>query len=69
MAKMTSVCAKTLAWIFSVVYFFILCVPLAAFVYTLITIIFFANDIFKLLKKPQNAKTKFKPELTERICK
>lgn len=67
MSKMISVCAKFLAWVFSIVYFFILCVPLAAFVYTLIIIIFFANDIIKFLKKPQNAKTKFKPELTERL--
>lgn len=59
--------AKTLAWLVSFGYFFVVAVPVALIVYSLVTIIFFFHDIFKFLKTIKNAKAKFEPKPIERL--
>ena len=49
--KSKNIKISLIAWILSMLYMILVCIPLAIFIYTIINLIFVIRDIIKLIKK------------------
>ena len=64
--KSKNIKISLIAWILSMLYMILVCIPLAIFIYTIINLIFVIRDITKLINKTiKHAKAKLKPEPAE----
>ena len=64
--KSTNIKISLIAWILSMLYMILVCIPLAIFIYTIINLIFVIRDITKLINKTiKHAKAKFEPKSTQ----
>jgi len=58
--KSKSIKTSLIAWIISMLYMIVICIPLAILIYTTIHVLFAIRDITKLINKTiKNAKAKF----------
>jgi hypothetical protein len=61
-----SIETSLIAWIISLLYMIVICIPLAIFIYTTIHVLFAIKDITKLINKTiKHAKAKFEPKSTQ----
>ena len=64
--KSKNIKISLIAWILSMLYMILVCIPLAIFIYTIINLIFVIRDITKLINKTiKHAKAKFEPKSTQ----
>ena len=64
--KSKNIKTSLIAWILSMLYMILVCIPLAIFIYTIINLIFVIRDITKLINKTiKHAKAKFEPKSTQ----
>ena len=64
--KSRNIKTSLIAWIISLLYMIVICIPLAIFIYTTIHVLFAVRDITKLINKTiKNAKAKFESKPTQ----
>ena len=64
--KSKSIKTSLIAWIISMLYMIVICIPIAIFIYTTIHVLFAIRDITKLINKTiKHAKAKFEPKPTQ----
>ncbi len=64
--KSKSIKTSLIAWIISLLYMIVICIPIAIFIYTTINVLFAIRDITKQINKTiKNAKAKFEPKPTQ----